>query len=72
MFPPKSADQGTVLSICYSSYGTSIDNVYVAMILSLFMAQSHELLFHGLGLILVDLATQCVTLKLHNSLQKTL
>ena len=70
MLPAQTVDQGAVFPIRHSGDGAGIDDINITVFLRKIMPQCQKHLLHGLRLILIYLATQCVTLKFHNFLLK--
>jgi hypothetical protein len=68
MLPADPADHGAVFPIRYGGDGAGVDDIAVTGVLKMadFMAPVPQKLFHGLGFILVYLATKGVKCKYHS------
>ena len=67
MFSAASANNGAVFSVCYRGDGAGVDNVAVAGILKSTYAVplADEKLLHGLGFVLIYLASKGIKAEFH-------
>ena len=74
VLPTAAADDAPVFLICNGGDGAGINNVAVTGLIkgAQAMAQGQELLFHGLGFVLVHFAAQCVKCEFHVNITKNL